>query len=560
MDFFDRKGGRFSGGYWLDDEQTWGLDAGYFFMAGRAINHSFVSPGNPVLANPFLNVNTGVPDASLVTFPGVMSGQIAVDAPSFLQGAEANLSAVFWRGEHFRLEALAGFRYLNLSEGLHIEETSLVTLAPQFVGLVPFDGNTIALSDRFDAHNHFYGGQVGVRAELQYKRFTLGVLGKVALGVSHEVVSIRGSTSIDTQPATFSNGGLYAVSSNSGQFTRNVFAVVPEVGSQPRFPTYRQSARLRRVHVPVLEQRRPPGRSGGYQRQLEPGAEQHDVRRRRRAHAAGVWVSQHGFFCSWRELRVGVSLLSGLWQPVRETASGVPIQGWNPHETLCRATRGPDDAGVYRQSVAARAAATVDADGGAGANLAATGRRGDRERRRHHRGRRSQRHDPRRARRGTRGAGHHRQRQHARFCHRRRRRQGAHRRPSSRRTPRPLTSRTVQFISQSTITAARGQFVHVHLRPQFDHRRARLRRSHRHRRALPAQHPQHAAGRSVRHRAHQSRHARQPRPEPAASSFTPCGGGFGGERWSPCQPVQHRPAFVPAGKALWRRSPTSIRC
>ena len=230
MDYFDRKGGRFSAGWWLDSEHVWGLEAGYFFMGGRAINASFVSPGNPVLATPFFNVNSGQQDASLVTYPGVMSGQIAVDAPSFLQGAEGNVSASLWRSDHFRLEGLAGFRYLHLSEGLHLTETSLVTLAPQYVGMVPFDGNTITVIDNFDTHNHFFGGQIGTRAELDYKRWSVSLLTKVALGVSHEIVTIRGFTGIDTQPAIANNAGLFAIASNSGQFTRNAFAVVPEVG------------------------------------------------------------------------------------------------------------------------------------------------------------------------------------------------------------------------------------------------------------------------------------------------------------------------------------------
>ena len=228
MDFFDRKGGRFSAGWWLDDEQTWGVEAGYLFMGGRSINNSFVSPGNPVLATPFFNTNTGQPDSSLVTFPGILSGQVAVEAPSFLQGAEVNLSATFSKGERYRLEGLAGFRYVNLNEGLSIESTSLVTLAPQYVGLVPFDGNTITVRDTFETRNQFYGGQVGARAEMHHKRWTLDILTKIAFGVSHETVHILGFTGIDTQPTTITNAGLLAVSSNSGQFSRNSFAVVPE--------------------------------------------------------------------------------------------------------------------------------------------------------------------------------------------------------------------------------------------------------------------------------------------------------------------------------------------
>jgi hypothetical protein len=231
MDFQDRSGGRFAIGGWLGEDELWALEARYFFLKGRSIGQRFESPGAPVLATPFFNLATNTADSSLSTFPGVMGGSITVDAPSFLHGAEANLSAVLARNEQFRFDLTGGFRYLYLREGLHINSNSLVELAPQFQGLgIPFDGNTIAVSDRFDASNHFYGGQLGTRVELHHKRWTIDFDARVALGVSHQVVAITGSTNIDTQPATAANGGLLAVSSNSGRFTQNSFAVVPEVG------------------------------------------------------------------------------------------------------------------------------------------------------------------------------------------------------------------------------------------------------------------------------------------------------------------------------------------
>jgi hypothetical protein len=229
LDYQDRSGGRFRIGLWLDQELQWGLSGSYFFLAGRSIAYSVSSPGNPVLAVPFFNVNTGAADSSLITYPGVMSGHIAVDAPSFLQSAEANLTALLWYTPHFHLQGLVGFRYVGLNEGLHIEQSSLVNLAPQYVGLVPFNGNTIAIDDSFDTRNHFYGAQIGASAEFLYKRLSLEISAKAALGASNQVVAIHGSTTIDTQPVTAANAGLLALSSNSGQFSRTVFAVVPEV-------------------------------------------------------------------------------------------------------------------------------------------------------------------------------------------------------------------------------------------------------------------------------------------------------------------------------------------
>jgi hypothetical protein len=236
MDYQDRSGGRFTFGYWCDDDHLWGIEIGYLFLAGRNIGQAFTSQGEPTLAMPFFNTNKGIQDASLVTYPGLLNGSILIESPSFLQGVEGNVTRSLWTNEHFRFESLIGFRYLQLYEGLRIESTSRVDLAEQFQGLgIPFENTTITVRDRFDARSHFYGAQVGGRAEVSRKRFSLEFLGKVALGVSHQVVTASGFTGIDTQPATAANAGLYAVASNSGRFTRNDFAVAPELGATLKF-------------------------------------------------------------------------------------------------------------------------------------------------------------------------------------------------------------------------------------------------------------------------------------------------------------------------------------
>jgi hypothetical protein len=236
IDFQDRSGGRFTAGYWLDDERQLGLEAGYVFVGGRALGQTFASPGSPILAVPFFNVNTGAQDSSVVTYPGIMSGSVSVAASTFMQGAEANFTKALWQSESLRVEALGGFRWLNLTESLSMESVSLVQLAPQYQGFgIPYDGNTITVNDHFETRNNFYGGQIGTRAELEYQRWTLELRGKVALGVTNEAVLIRGNTSIDTQPATNGNAGLFALASNSGLYTRNVFGVVPEANATVKF-------------------------------------------------------------------------------------------------------------------------------------------------------------------------------------------------------------------------------------------------------------------------------------------------------------------------------------
>ena len=79
---------------------------------------------------------------------------------------------------------------------------------------------------------------------------------------------------------------------------------------------------------------------------------------------------------------------------------------------------------------------------------------------------------------------------------------------AGRRSPRA----PIEFISQSTITQREVDSRPEHRRPELDAVRPRLRGPGRHRRPLPAGRAEHAAGGPVRHRGHQPRHQRFPRP------------------------------------------------
>jgi hypothetical protein len=71
-----------------------------------------------------------------------------------LQGAESNLIYQFNESPFGRINLLAGFRYLNLNEGLTIRDTA----ADESTGFHLFD------TDQFSTRNQFYGGQIGLRS------------------------------------------------------------------------------------------------------------------------------------------------------------------------------------------------------------------------------------------------------------------------------------------------------------------------------------------------------------------------------------------------------------
>lgn len=115
---------------------------------------------------------------------------------------------------------------MRVDESLNIWE-DLVSNDPD----LPAD---FRILDVFDTENDFHGGEFGMVYETQYNRWSLEMLAKVALGNSHQVVSIDGSTEIDYQDFDFTesfNSGILTQRTNIGTYSRDRFAVVPEVGA-----------------------------------------------------------------------------------------------------------------------------------------------------------------------------------------------------------------------------------------------------------------------------------------------------------------------------------------
>lgn len=243
-----RSGGRFTAGLWLDPCRGFGLDGSFFFLASRTTRFDAASDarlGSPFIARPFFDVLTGTQNSQLVAFPalaggsnvltaggaGLASGDIHASSYSRLWGADVNAFCCVCSGCNYWLQSLVGFRYLNLEEGIAISETTRVNPALP-AGSPFFGGSTISISDKFDTRNNFYGGQVGLRGEARWGRLFVQGQGKVALGVTNQVVDVHGSTAI-TPPGgvtAVTPVGFLASGGNGGHFVRDRFSVVPEVG------------------------------------------------------------------------------------------------------------------------------------------------------------------------------------------------------------------------------------------------------------------------------------------------------------------------------------------
>src|SRR5262249_51687947 len=131
----------------------------------------------------------------------------------------------------YRVNALVGFRYLNLREGVNILESGTSLQAVEGTNL--FDpGTRFFVHDNFDTHNNFYGGQIGARVEWQRDRWFVEARCKLGLGVTHQEININGSQTFISPSGAQSNftGGLLALPSNIGHFNRDRFSFVPELG------------------------------------------------------------------------------------------------------------------------------------------------------------------------------------------------------------------------------------------------------------------------------------------------------------------------------------------
>ena len=202
-------------------------DDTFFFLSSDTIHFAATSDRFPVLARPFFNINTGTEFSEVLASPGLARGAVAVSEPMEFWGIELNARKPLLCDCNWRLDLLAGFRYLELNEGLHITESILVDS-----GVPGFGGDSILVTDRFNTRNNFYGGQLGLLSEWRRGRWSIDARWKVALGASHEVVNIGGAQLV-TPPGgstTVFPGGLFALSSNTGRFDRSRFAVVPDVG------------------------------------------------------------------------------------------------------------------------------------------------------------------------------------------------------------------------------------------------------------------------------------------------------------------------------------------
>lgn len=226
-------GVRMTFGGWLEPSHTWGFEGNFFVLGqqstGFSVNDHSQS-GAYVINEPV----AGAPFITQVSAPGVETGQVDVHSTTAFWGFEINGMYNMYRGNNWTVNAVGGIRYLQLDEHLDITANSALftnTVYTDNAGNTLVEappGSTVTVLDQFGTHNEFVGGQAGVRFQYMMNRWSFNGIGTLALGNTHETVTVNGSTNVypvNSQPV-FLQGGNYATL-QTGTYSTNRFAVAP---------------------------------------------------------------------------------------------------------------------------------------------------------------------------------------------------------------------------------------------------------------------------------------------------------------------------------------------
>lgn len=222
-----RPGFQIGTGYWVDAQHSFGVELGFMMLSNQSSLFFANSAGTPILARPFNDTASGLPQAVLVAFPGSSGGALdfrAYSGPFY--GGNIDFAEKIYDSGRVRFNALAGYQAYGYTEGLYVNQT----ITPSGGGFSP--GTRITSIDNIGTQNLFHGMDLGMRTEFFWSSFGLELLTKVAIGNLHTTVSAVGTqtTTAPGSPTAAFPGGVLALPSNMGSFSANYLAAVPNFG------------------------------------------------------------------------------------------------------------------------------------------------------------------------------------------------------------------------------------------------------------------------------------------------------------------------------------------
>jgi hypothetical protein len=220
-------GFRFSAGYAFTER--WGVESSFFYIPSSSTSKSVSSTGqigSTDLIVPFIDATTGRENGTEISFSPLYRGSATETLSNSLMGVDLNAVYALSPAGPWRVDLLGGFRWLRL------HETYTLTTSSPFIP--PFPQDIWNTTDEFDTINNFYGAQAGVRARFDWKGFFTSATVKFGMGAMVQSATISGSLVTNDYtnfgPTQTFPGGYFALPTNIGNYSRTVFAVVPEIG------------------------------------------------------------------------------------------------------------------------------------------------------------------------------------------------------------------------------------------------------------------------------------------------------------------------------------------
>jgi hypothetical protein len=221
-------GARLTAGYWLDCDHDKAIEFEGFLLGQQGVNFQANSNQFPVISRPFFDVVNDRQAVERLAFPGLATGTGSFSAPSSLWGVSPDLLCKLCCGCDYQISGLVGVRYLDLTESIQINENIMASATAP----APFANTNASLTDFFGTRNQFIGGEVGLTGEKSWGPWFVDFRAKIALGATDETITINGGQQlinrVTGQVQNF-QGGLLALNSNIGRYSRDSFAVVPEL-------------------------------------------------------------------------------------------------------------------------------------------------------------------------------------------------------------------------------------------------------------------------------------------------------------------------------------------
>jgi len=226
-------GGQLSAGMWFDDCRIVGVEASGFLLQNSSAHFTTTAnaTSGPNLYVPYLSAvsstgvgtqeqSVGIGGPPTGTFLGA-NGAITATSTTNLWGSEVNGLLNVINENCYRVTTLLGVRYLALHEDLGLAYNTFVVS----------DSSSVDRSDVFNTRNQFWGGNLGVRGEVNFCPWYASLSTQVGLGNMNESTVTQGVTTVNV-PGVFKTtnvGGIFVQRSNLGRSTTNTFAAVPDV-------------------------------------------------------------------------------------------------------------------------------------------------------------------------------------------------------------------------------------------------------------------------------------------------------------------------------------------